>query len=749
MVELGEHVRTLLQGLLCQPWRCQPPCNTPGEETPAIVRLEIDKVEPAKDQLILPHLPTVAGNRPRSAKREPRSIDRGVNQHGGQHGGQQHGAAQNRHPSRDVKQLVRHVPRPRPPRSQDNAVLPAGSQPMLLELREAELAFQATGHQFTDAFFRIPIGGRVTTVLRPQQITRHDGRSLGSDDMSGLFAAMPVGLGGDEIVGLFGATPSRPPSPRSEWRLFRGRPRADDVQQGELGDCWFLSSLAALAEFQHGRFVRALLPGQETVSQAGAYVVRLCLGGRWTGVLVDDLLPCLGGGMYHTQLAYCVTKRQQLWASIIEKGFAKACGSYEALRGGEASEALEMLTGWPCSMIIFERPDFDPEMLWAALCSARDVAFLMICSTKTVRSRSLEADHVYSLLDVQEVVSSRGDLVRLLKIRNPHARSKWQGAWSDSSALWTPHLRRQLDCPEGGRPQVFFMAFDDFLLEFAHCTICKIQSSEWHEARMPVELPGGCPRTGLEVEASEMTECSISLMQPGQRLRGGAYHPQPSEPAACIGFILLRLEGGHGGLRQGSVVALAQMQHSGAVSTDCWLPPGRYLLVPLSVRRGLPLPATWAFVSSKKVKLSERKLEQEALKTAWMAYARETDPQGEDFHGAVLRLGKSEAGAVVVLVENLTDKHLRVQFAFKSDCLRFSRGKSEVIDWLAPGYGQILQVAQPSSDLEKPVFWSETHTFRMTPHVPQQAWHNPPINPIMDLHGPMCLTEPASHCQTQ
>lgn len=77
-------------------------------------------------------------------------------------------------------------------------------------------------------------------------------------------------------------------------KVFRGLPSADDVVQGELGDCWFLSSLAALAEFQEGRWVRALLPCQETLSETGAYVVRLCIGGRWRNIIVDDRLPCIG-----------------------------------------------------------------------------------------------------------------------------------------------------------------------------------------------------------------------------------------------------------------------------------------------------------------------------------------------------------------------------------------------------------------------------------------------------------------------
>ncbi|CAK0817133.1 unnamed protein product, partial [Prorocentrum cordatum] len=57
----------------------------------------------------------------------------------------------------------------------------------------------------------------------------HDGQPLTSDPSRGLTSA--------EFE-------------KADWRLFRGPPRAVDVQQGELGDCWFLSSLACLADFQ-------------------------------------------------------------------------------------------------------------------------------------------------------------------------------------------------------------------------------------------------------------------------------------------------------------------------------------------------------------------------------------------------------------------------------------------------------------------------------------------------------------------
>ena len=63
----------------------------------------------------------------------------------------------------------------------------------------------------------------------------------------------------------------------------------DDIRQGALGDCYFLATLSAIAEFPW-RIKRLFVT--KRINDYGIYCVKMCHFGEWQTIVVDDYFPC-------------------------------------------------------------------------------------------------------------------------------------------------------------------------------------------------------------------------------------------------------------------------------------------------------------------------------------------------------------------------------------------------------------------------------------------------------------------------
>jgi len=264
-----------------------------------------------------------------------------------------------------------------------------------------------------------------------------------------------------------------------------------DIKQGYLGDCWFLSALASLAEFPV--LIEALFSeDSKRTSPEGIYQMNFCISGQWKTVLVDDFVPCRGsrGGP-----VYAGCNGNELWALLAEKGYAKVHGAYSRIEGGMPEEALMDLTGDPTTTYHFSRPDVaamvDDGSLWDKLMYADSVGYVLTASTLGKDTETKDKDgkdigsglvpgHAYSLIAVQEL--SNG--AKLLLMRNPWGTKEWDGAYSDKSANWTPKLRAEVADTKhdfnNKSDGLFWMRMEDMLVHFDRISICACRTPGYH-----------------------------------------------------------------------------------------------------------------------------------------------------------------------------------------------------------------------------------------------------------------------------
>ncbi|EHH30009.1 hypothetical protein EGK_10575, partial [Macaca mulatta] len=245
-----------------------------------------------------------------------------------------------------------------------------------------------------------------------------------------------------------------------------------DVCQGSLGNCWFLAAAASLTLYP--RLLRRVVPpGQDFQhGYAGVFHFQLWQFGRWVDVVVDDRLPVREGKLMFVHSE----QRNEFWAPLLEKAYAKLHGSYEVMRGGHMNEAFVDFTGGVGEVLYLRQNSMG---LFSALRHALAKESLVGATALSDRGEyrteeGLVKGHAYSVTGTHKVFLGFTK-VRLLRLRNPWGRVEWTGAWSDSCPRWDALPTECRDAllvkKEDGE---FWMELRDFLLHFDTVQICSL-----------------------------------------------------------------------------------------------------------------------------------------------------------------------------------------------------------------------------------------------------------------------------------
>ena len=250
-----------------------------------------------------------------------------------------------------------------------------------------------------------------------------------------------------------------------KWELFEGKIEFNDVQQGSLGDCYFLSSITALTEYPY--LIKEKFRTQK-FNEEGYYEVIFFIDGEWQVLFLDDYFPY---DPRKKKFAFATPHNNELWAMLLEKAWAKLNGGYSNIIGGIVSEPISSLTGFPTEYLAHKQLEEDE--IYYKIEEGDKEGTIMSSASKgndVVESRGLVQSHAYTLIAAKKWEERN---LYLLKLRNPWGEGEWNGRWSDFSSCWTEEYKKYFGYKKSN-DGIFWIDIYDYVQNFDATYICYI-----------------------------------------------------------------------------------------------------------------------------------------------------------------------------------------------------------------------------------------------------------------------------------
>lgn len=312
-----------------------------------------------------------------------------------------------------------------------------------------------------------------------------------------------------------------------------------DITQGDIGNCWLLSAISALAEFD-GAIKKLFRKTKDLdympMNKPNKYTITLYDLETWEEVDIEiDEGLCAHPSRKGDLLGAQISEDGELWVSYLEKAFIIHCGAgWDGLNGGHCTHAFSMMTGckeqyfirknnrtskYYCSakFDMFTREwkklhnlprhedtaglepvpwpevgggggmgsEFTKDELFLKMYAWDQENYIVGASSKG----SLEEDtaaglvqnHAYSVIDAFHNVAGTG--VDMFKVRNPWGHGEPDDAmFSDTGPGWEkyPQIKAELN-PVVADDGIFYLTKDEFFEFFDHIFLSASNMTEFKE----------------------------------------------------------------------------------------------------------------------------------------------------------------------------------------------------------------------------------------------------------------------------